>query len=101
MMFRSRNGTSRAGSFQSGLAQWRYGLFLRDVVLPAEITDAQRTGAQTGSEQQAQVYFDNAIKAWTALVEKATTDKFENAWVAKARAALRGEGVPARVRSAP
>ena len=89
-----------AGSFQSGLAQWQYGLFLRDVVLPADVTDAQRTGAETGSEQQAQAYFDNAIKAWTALVDKATTGKFDNAWVEKARAALRGEGVPARARSA-
>ena len=90
-----------AGSFQTGLAQWQYGIFLRDVVLPADVTDAQRTGAQAGSAQQAQQYFDSAIKAWSALVEKATADKFENDWVEKVRAALRGEGIPARERSAP
>ena len=61
-----------AGTYQTGLAQWHYGVFLRDVILPAGITDAQRTGAQTGSAQQAQAYFDGAIKVWTALVEKAT-----------------------------
>jgi tetratricopeptide (TPR) repeat protein len=85
-----------AGTYQTGLAQWHYGLFVRDVELPADITDAQRQGATTGSAQQAQQYFDAAIKAWTALVEKATTDKFENAWVDRARAALKGEGIPAR-----
>jgi tetratricopeptide (TPR) repeat protein len=88
-----------AGSFQSGLAQWYYGLFVRDVVLPAEISEAARQGATTGSNQQAQQYFDAAIKAWTALVDKATTDKFDNAWVEKAKAALRGEGIPARERT--
>ncbi|MEA3244763.1 MAG: tetratricopeptide repeat protein, partial [Gemmatimonadota bacterium] len=85
-----------AGRFQTGLAQWYYGLFLRDVVLPADLTDAQRTGAQQGSAQQAQQYFDLAVKTWTALVDKAAADKFDNDWVARARAALRGEGVPAR-----
>jgi TolA-binding protein len=87
-----------AGTFQTGLAQWYYGLFLRDVQLPADLTDAQRTGAQAGSAQQAQQYFDAAVKAWTALVDKAAADTFNNAWVDKARAALRGEGVPARER---
>lgn len=85
-----------AGSFQSGLAHWYYGLFLRDVVLPADLTDAQRTGAQQGAAQQAQQYFDLALKTWTALVEKADADKFDNDWVARARAALRGEGIPPR-----
>lgn len=88
-----------AGSFQTGLAQWYYGLFLRDVQLPADITDAQRTGAENGSAQQAQQYFDAAIKLWTALVEKAANDKFANAWVETAKAAISGEGVPSRTKA--
>ena len=85
-----------AASFQTGLAQWHYGLFLRDVSLPADITDAQREGAKRGSAQQAQAYFDAAMKLWQALVDKAATDKIENAWVEKAKAALKGEGIPPR-----
>jgi TolA-binding protein len=85
-----------AATFQSGLAQWYYGVFLRDAELPADLTDAQRTAASGGSKQQAQAYFDGAMKIWQALVEKAGTEKFENEWVERARGALRGEGVPAR-----
>jgi TolA-binding protein len=85
-----------AGSYQAALAQWQYGVFLRDVELPADLTDAQRTAAKNGSAQQAQAYFDAAIKGWQALVNKAEIDKFDNAWVVKARAALKGEGIPAR-----
>jgi tetratricopeptide (TPR) repeat protein len=85
-----------AGSYQAALAQWQYGIFLRDVELPADLTDAQRTAAKNGSAQQAQAYFDAAIKGWQALVNKADIDKFENEWVAKTRAALKGEGIPAR-----
>ncbi|MBI3568643.1 MAG: tetratricopeptide repeat protein [Gemmatimonadetes bacterium] len=85
-----------AGSFQTALAQWQYGLFLRDVVLPADITDAQREGAKRGSAQQAQGYFDAAMKLWGALVEKASAEKIENEWVDRAKAALRGEGIPPR-----
>ena len=85
-----------AGSYQAALAQWQYGVFLRDVELPAELTDAQKTAAKGGSAQQAQVYFDAANKAWQALVDKAATGNFDNDWVAKARAALKGEGIPPR-----
>ncbi|MBM4194113.1 MAG: hypothetical protein FJ202_07020 [Gemmatimonadetes bacterium] len=85
-----------AGTFQSGLAQWYYGLFLRDVVLPADLSDAQRDGARNGSAQQAQQYFDAAIAAWTALVQKAEAEQLSGAWVDKTRAALKGEGIPPR-----
>jgi tetratricopeptide (TPR) repeat protein len=85
-----------AASFQTGLAQWHYGLFLRDVQLPAELTEGQRTAAQRGSAQQAQQYFDAARTTWQALVDKASAGGFENAWVVRAREALEGRGVPPR-----
>jgi len=90
-----------ASSFQTGLAQWHYGLFLRDVQLPAELTEGQRTAAQRGSAQQAQAYFDAARTTWQALVDKAASGGFDNAWVAKARDALEGKGVPPRELPAP
>jgi TolA-binding protein len=90
-----------AGSFQSGLAQWHYGLFMRDPVLGPTISDAARESATTASGGLAQQYFDAAIKSWQALVDKATADKFDNAWVEKARAALKGEGIPPRTSGAP
>ncbi len=85
-----------AASFQTGLAQWHYGLFLRDVQLPAELTDAQKLAAVRGSAQQAQQYFDAARATWQALVEKAAKGEFANSWVVRAREALEGKGVPER-----
>lgn len=85
-----------AASFQTGLAQWHYGLFLRDVQLPADLTEGQRTAAQRGSAQQAQQYFDAARATWQALVDKAVAGGFENQWVAAAKDALEGKGVPSR-----
>jgi tetratricopeptide (TPR) repeat protein len=85
-----------AGTFQSGQAQWYYGLFLRDVSLPPDLTEGQRTAASGGSKQQAQAYFDGAVKIWQALVEKAAQEKFDNDWVTKAKAALKGDGIPPR-----
>ncbi|HEY3285744.1 MAG TPA: tetratricopeptide repeat protein [Gemmatimonadaceae bacterium] len=85
-----------AASFQTGLAQWHYGLFLRDVKLPAELTEGQRTAAQRGSAQQAQQYFDAARATWQALLDKAAAGGFDNAWVARAKDALEGKGVPPR-----
>jgi tetratricopeptide (TPR) repeat protein len=92
-------GASRwlsAASFQTGLAQWHYGLFLRDVQLPAELTEGQRTAAQRGSAQQAQQYFDAAKTTWQALVDKAAAGGFDNEWVLRAKDALEGKGVPPR-----
>jgi TolA-binding protein len=85
-----------AASFQTGLAQWYYAMFLRDVQLPAELTDAQKLAAQKGSAVQAQQYFDAARTSWRALVEKAEQGKFENGWVTKAKDALEGKGIPER-----
>jgi tetratricopeptide (TPR) repeat protein len=85
-----------AASFQTGLAQWHYGLFLRDVQLPAELTEGQRTAAQRGSAQQAQQYFDAARTTWQALVDKAAAGGFANEWVERAKEALEGKGVPPR-----
>jgi tetratricopeptide (TPR) repeat protein len=85
-----------AASFQTGLAQWSYGLFLRDVQLPTDLTEGQRTAAQNGSAQQAQQYFDAARVTWQALIDKATAGGFTNAWVQRAKEALDGKGVPAR-----
>ena len=90
-----------AASFQTGLAQWHYGLFMRDVVLPAELTEGQRTAAQRGSAQQAQQYFDAARTTWQALVDKAEKGGFANAWVARAKAALDGKDVPPRELAVP
>ena len=85
-----------AGTFQTGLAQWYYGLFLRDVQLPADLTEAQRDAARRGAALQAKAYFDLAEKSWTALVTKADAEKFNNPWVARARGALAGTGIPSR-----
>ena len=85
-----------AASFQTGLAQWHYGLFLRDVQLPPELTEGQRSAAQRGSAQQAQQYFDAARVTWQALVDKAAAGKFDNEYVTRAKDALEGKGVPPR-----
>lgn len=85
-----------AASFQTGLAQWHYGIFLRDVQLPVDLNEGQRTAAQKGSAQQAQQYFDAARTTWQALVDKAEKGGFANGWVQRAKEALEGKGVPAR-----
>ncbi|MGH7717652.1 MAG: tetratricopeptide repeat protein, partial [Gemmatimonadaceae bacterium] len=79
-----------AASYYQGLAQWEYGNFLRNVELPSTLTEAQRTAAQQGAEQQAQEYDTASRTTWQTLVDKATQENFTNEWVDRARAALQG-----------
>jgi tetratricopeptide (TPR) repeat protein len=83
-----------ASSFYVGLAQWEYGNFVKNVQLPAGLTDAERTSATAGSERQATQYYDAARKTWQTLLDKAAREKIDNEWVTRARDALAGN-VPA------
>jgi tetratricopeptide (TPR) repeat protein len=83
-----------AATFYSGLAQWEYGDFVKNVQLPTGLTEPERAAAVTGSERQAAQYYDAARKTWQALIDKAQKEKIENDWVARTRDALAGN-VPA------
>jgi len=83
-----------ASSFYVGLAQWEYGNFVKNVQLPAGLTDAERTSATAGSERQATQYYDAARKTWQTLLDKAAREKIDNEWVTRARDALAGS-IPA------
>jgi hypothetical protein len=83
-----------AATYYVGLAQWEYGNFVKNVQLPAGLTDEERAAALGGSERQATQYFDAARKTWQALIDKAETENIENEWVTRAREALSGN-VPA------
>ncbi len=83
-----------ASTFYVGLAQWEYGNFVKNVQLPAGLTDAERTSATAGSDRQAEQYYDAARKTWQALLEKAQREKIDNDWVTRARDAIAGN-VPA------
>ena len=80
-----------AGSYYAGLAQWEYGNFLANVTLPSDLTDDERAAATAGAARQAEAYYKAANKLWQALVDKAAKDKFTNAWVDRAKAALQGK----------
>ena len=79
-----------AATYYIGLAQWEYGNFLKNVQLPAGLTEEQRAAAVQGATQQAEQNYDAAKKTWQSLVDKAEQEKFTNAWVDRARAALQG-----------
>jgi TolA-binding protein len=83
-----------AASFYIGLAQWEYGNFVKNVQLPAGITDEERALALSGSERQATQYYDAARKTWQALLDKAQQENIDNDWVTRAREAVAGN-VPA------
>ena len=89
-----------AASYYVGLAQWEYGNFVKNVQLPADLTDAERSTATSGSERQATQYYDAARKTWQALIDKAQLEKIENEWVTRTRDALAGN-VPATPPSSP
>ncbi len=80
-----------ASSYYIGLAQWEYGNYLANLTLPKDLTDEQRAAAQAGSARQAEQYYQAANKLWQTLVDKATTDKFDNAWVQRAKDAVGGK----------
>jgi tetratricopeptide (TPR) repeat protein len=80
-----------AGSYYVGYAQWEYGNFLKNVQLPKSLSDAERTAAAAGAGQQAQAYYTQAEKTWTALVDKATQAGIANAWIDLARDGTTGK----------
>jgi TolA-binding protein len=79
-----------AATYYVGLAQWEYGDFLKNVQLPAALTEEQRAAAQQGSAQQAETNYTAARSTWQSLIDKATQDNFTNVWVDRAREALAG-----------
>jgi len=83
-----------ASTFYIGLAQWEYGNFVKNVQLPAGLTDEERAQATAGSERQATQYYDAARKTWQALLDKAQQQQIDNEWVTRARDAVAGN-VPA------
>jgi hypothetical protein len=64
-----------AGTYYVGLAQQEYGNFLRDVELPADLSDEEKEAGRRGAEQQAQQYYEAARSTWQALLEKADQDE--------------------------
>jgi hypothetical protein len=78
------------------LAQWEYGNFVKDVQLPANLTEEERAAAQQGSAQQAEQYFTSAKQVWQELVQKAeatpaiANDPQAAAWVQRAKNAVQG-----------
>jgi TolA-binding protein len=85
-----------AGSYYIGLAQWEYGNFLKNVVLPRSLSDADRQAASAGAAQQGQAYYLQAQKTWQALLDKATRDNIKNKWID-----LAGDGVQGKVPDTP
>jgi TolA-binding protein len=85
-----------AASYYVGLAQWDYGDFLKNVQLPASLTDAERTQAQQGAAQQAEQYYAAAKQIWQELVQRAeqtpaiANDAAAKPWVDRARNAVQG-----------
>lgn len=85
-----------ASTYYLGLAQNEYGNFLRNVELPPNLTDAERAAAETGSAEQAQVFYDQARKTWQALLDKAEqeealkNDERARPWIDRAREAIGG-----------
>ncbi|MDB4909389.1 MAG: hypothetical protein JWO39_212 [Gemmatimonadetes bacterium] len=80
-----------AASYYVGLAQWEYGNYLANLSLPKDLSEEQRAAAQAGSARQAEQYYQAANKLWQTLIDKAATDKFDNAWVQRARDAIGGK----------
>ena len=79
-----------AATFYVGLAQWEYGNFVKNVQLPADLSEEERAQATAGSERQATQYYDAAKKTWQALLDKASQEKIDNEWVTRAREAMAG-----------
>jgi hypothetical protein len=59
--------------------------------MPKELTAEERQAATAGAAKQAEQYYQAANKLWKALVDKSDKDKFTNAWVDRAKAALTGK----------
>ncbi len=80
-----------AATYYIGVAQWEYGNFLKNVQLPASLTDAERTAAAQGAAGQAGSYYGQANKTWQALVDKAAQQKISNKWIDMTRDGLQGK----------
>jgi hypothetical protein len=80
-----------AATYYIGAAQWEYGNFLKDVQLPAALSDAERGAAKDGAARQATAYYDQAQKTWQALVDKAGQQKIANKWIDMARDGIQGK----------
>jgi hypothetical protein len=85
-----------AASYYVGLAQYEYGDFLKNVQLPDNLTDAERTQAQQGAAQQAEQYYAAAKQIWQELVQRAentpaiANDAAAKPWIDRARNAVQG-----------
>ena len=80
-----------ASTYYIGVAQWEYGNFLKDVQLPASLSDAERTAAAEGAAKQAEAYYTQGQKTWQALVDKAAQEKIANKWVDMAKDGVQGK----------
>lgn len=87
-------GLLSEATYYIGVAQWDYGNFLRDVELPASLSDAERTAAQQGAAQQAAAYYEQAKETWADLIAKAKDGNFTSPWVDRAQAAVTTGQVP-------
>jgi TolA-binding protein len=85
-----------AASYYVGLAQWEYGNFLKNVQLPAGLSEAEQTAAQQGAAQQAEQYYAAAKQVWQELVQRAEStpaignDTAAKPWIDRARNAVQG-----------
>jgi tetratricopeptide (TPR) repeat protein len=80
-----------AATYYIGVAQWEYGNFLKDVQLPASLSDAERLAAADGAAKQGEAYYAQAQKTWQALVDKAAQEKIANKWVDMAKDGVQGK----------
>jgi TolA-binding protein len=79
------------GTYYVGLAQWEYGTFLKNVSLPASLSDAERQAATAAAGQQATAYFTQAQTIWQELLTKAARDSIKNQWIDLARDGTQGK----------
>jgi tetratricopeptide (TPR) repeat protein len=79
-----------AGTYYVGLSEWEYGNFLKNVVPPKNLSDAERQAVTAGAGQQAQAYYTEAQKTWQALLDKATQQSIKNRWIDFARDGTQG-----------
>ena len=72
------------------MAEWEYGNFLKNIQLPDGLSDDERKSIETRVADLAQPHYDAAQTVWKQLVDKATSDNIDNAWVTRAKEALEG-----------
>jgi hypothetical protein len=84
-------------TFYTGLAQWEYGNYLKNIQLPATgFTDEERAAATEGAAKLAEQEYEAARKIWQALIAKADAeealrnDPGAQRWLQLAREAIGG-----------